>query len=368
MELASLTYFIWIVLFLIISWTSKPKYTPYLYIVFGVSFVISKVPLAGGILILEALLCYYVSKKQKQHNWWLVIFTIVVIFTAFLMVKYYSTKFSFIFPLGISYFTFRLIHYVQENYRQRLRKHSLIEFLTYVTFLPTYLVGPINLFPAFLTNLRRRKWDSNQFSLGIERTLYGYAQLIIIGNFVVNYLIKNWIAVHPITENNFLQMCINSAHMWLDLYIRFSAYSSIAIGISAMAGFNIIENFNYPFFASNIRDFWQRWHISLTGWCREYIFAPLAAITRKPFIAIGVTMITIGVWHELSFRYILWGLYHTIGIIFYEKYAGISKGIQSEKKWLISIQKGFGTSFTIIFVVMSFPITSLLNDLIMEVF
>jgi alginate O-acetyltransferase complex protein AlgI len=366
MEFVTVAFLVWILLFVVVSWLSVNKYRPYILVAFGLAFVFIKVPLAGVILVTESLLCYYVSYKRKYLQWKSAIVTISIVFIAFLLCKYYASRSLFVLPLGISYFTFRLIHYVQESFKQRLRNHNLIEFIAYMTFFPTYMAGPINLFPEFLNNLRRRKWDNSKFSYGLERIVYGYAQLIILGNFVLNYLLKNWIALNFSEVSNFMGSIIHSVQIWLDLYIRFSAYSSIAIGIAAMTGFTVPENFNYPFLATNIRDFWQRWHMSLTNWCREYIFTPLAAITRKPFIAIGATMITIGIWHELSLRYILWGLYHSVGIIVYEKYSRFVKGKIPDNKAFLMFQKITGIAFTLVFVVMSFPVTSIVNNLLMN--
>jgi alginate O-acetyltransferase complex protein AlgI len=366
MNFVSVGFIVWFVLFVSVSWLSANKYRPYILVAFGLLFVLFKVPLAGAILLVESLLCYYISRKSRPIKWTLVVVTISVIFIAFLLCKYFASKGKIVLPLGISYFTFRLIHYIQESYRKRLRDHSLIEFLAYMTFFPTYLVGPINPFPEFLNNLRRREWDGSRFSYGLERVVYGYAQLIILGNFIVNYLLKNWIIVHLSTDNKFLGLVVHSVQLWLDLYIRFSAYSSIAIGIAAMSGFTVPENFNYPFLATNIREFWQRWHMSLTNWCREYIFTPLAAITRKPFIAIGATMITIGIWHELSLRYILWGFYHAVGIIVYEKYSKMMKGQIPDNKAIVMFQRISGVALTLVFVILSFPVTTIVNNFLMN--
>lgn len=108
--------------------------------------------------------------------------------------------------------------------------------------------------------------------------------------------------------------------MWMNLYIQFSGYSDIAIGVSKMCGITVMENFNYPFIASNINDFWKRWHISLTSWSKEYVFIPIASATRKPFLAVVLAMMVIAFWHEISIRYVAWGLYHGCGIAVWHIY------------------------------------------------
>jgi alginate O-acetyltransferase complex protein AlgI len=366
MDFTSTIVLAWIFSFIVVSLIAGNKYYPYVLIAFGLAFVFSTAPLAGAILSVESLFCYYVCLRRKPNQWLYALLSVVVVFVAFLLCKYLASENSLVLPLGISYFSFRLIHYVQETFRQRIREHSLVEFFAYMTFFPTYIIGPINLFPEFLKNIRRRNWDSSQFSYGLERIIYGYAQLVILGNFVVNHLLRNWMAVNLTEDHGIANLFVQSLHMWLDLYVRFSAYSSIAIGIAATAGFTVPENFNYPFLSSNIREFWQRWHMSLTNWCREYVFAPVAAITRRPYLAIGATMITIGIWHELSLRYILWGIYHSLGIIVFEKFSILTKGIPSGNKIVAIGRKTAGIVVTLVFVILSFPVTSLINNFLMS--
>jgi D-alanyl-lipoteichoic acid acyltransferase DltB (MBOAT superfamily) len=365
MEFVSLVFFGWAASFIAIVWLIPGRYTQYIIAAFGITFIFIIAPIAGIILLAESLICYYAVQQHRKPQWIYTLLSISIVFTAFLVCKYLTLKNSILFPLGIAYFTFRLIHYVQEKYKNRLREHSFAEFMAYITFFPTYLIGPINLFPEFLQDLRRRRWDDSKFSYGIERMIYGYVQLVI-GNFLINFLLKNWVSANIISTSDFINQFVYSVQFWLDLYVRFSAYTSIVIGISEMAGFNLPENFNYPFFATNIREFWQRWHMSLTNWCREYIYKPLAAITRNPFLAIGATMITIGIWHELSFRYILWGLYHSLGIIIYEKYSSLKRGKPVKNKILMVISKPVGIFLTIIFVILSIPIAGIINNLIMN--
>ena len=365
MDFVSIGFLVWLLLFIIVSWIPG-GYSYYILVVFGLAFVLNSSLLAGAILITESLLCYYVCRYLNSRGWLYLTVSVTLVFTAFLLCKFLASENVFVFPLGISYFTFRLIHYNLESYKQKLRDHSFIEFLAYMTFFPTYLVGPINLFPEFLQNLRRRKWNSSQFSYGLERLVYGYAQLVIIGNYLIDHLMQNWMFINNTSDQSYSHLFVKSLHSWLDLYIRFSAYSSIAIGISAMVGFNVPENFNYPFVATNIREYWQRWHMSLTNWCREYIFVSIAAITRKPFLAIGVTMITIGVWHEISLRYVLWGLYHAIGIIVYERYSKFIQGKIPTNKAFVMVKKKLGVAITLVFVIMSFPIITIVDNFIMR--
>src|SRR5690606_22484260 len=98
------------------------------------------------------------------------------------------------------------------------------------------------------------------------------------------------------------------------LYFKFSGYSDIAIGVSRLLGFRVMENFHYPFIAQNIGDFWKRWHISLSSWCRDYAYMPVWSRLRNGALAALASMLILGLWHELSWRYLAWGLYHGAGI------------------------------------------------------
>ena len=372
MEFVSLDYLAWLILFQILVWTVGNRMLPWCLCGVGFSFVIITAPLSGTILLVQALISYWFTETGRAGRGRYALLLIAGVSSIFLAFKYRTSTSGLALPLGISYYTFRLIHYIQERFRNNIRKHTMIEFLAYISFLPTLLIGPINRFPEFLTDVRRRTWNTARFSRGLERVFYGYAQLIILGNFVVNHVVRDWL-INPARPDDFMSLVFQSMHMWLDLYVRFSAYSSIAIGVSLMAGFHVPENFNYPFLATNIKFFWQRWHMSLTQWCRDYIFVPVSSVTRRPYFAIALTMVVIGVWHELSLRYILWGLYHTAGIIVQGKWSAIRirRGpVMGGWAGRVTCQVSYGVSVgvTLVFVVLSFPITHVLNDMLKGLF
>jgi alginate O-acetyltransferase complex protein AlgI len=174
-------------------------------------------------------------------------------------------------------------------------------------------------------------------------------------SFVGNYLLS-------IKLNDFSNSLIES-HLWLASYIQmfkfaansyfqFAGYSDVAIGLSLLFGFNIIENFNFPFVAQNIADFWRRWHISLSEWCRDYVFYPFLSITRNGRISIIISMLILGIWHEISIRYILWGIMHSIAITIWYRYEG--SVIQKKIAKFSIIQKSLGIFITLNFVMLSF--------------
>ncbi|MEO1713844.1 MAG: MBOAT family O-acyltransferase, partial [Bacteroidota bacterium] len=222
-------------------------------------------------------------------------------------------------PLGLSYYSFRQIHYALEKYKGKLDRHNFQDYAAYLFFLPTILLGPIHRFQPFLRSIYRRRWDQRLFSEGLERILYGYAKIVIIGNFLITNLLTR------------LSMALEEQYLWLSTYTRvlvytlntyfqFAGFSDVAIGLALLMGFRVMENFNAPFSAPNLNEFWNRWHISLSSWCKDYVYTTTASITRKPILGILLTMVVIGLWHEISWRYLLWGAVHGIGIAIWHLY------------------------------------------------
>jgi alginate O-acetyltransferase complex protein AlgI len=123
-------------------------------------------------------------------------------------------------------------------------------------------------------------------------------------------------------------------------YVQFAGYSDLAIGAGLLWGIRVIENFNYPFLATNMQDFWRRWHISLSSWCRDYVFQPIIAFSRNKWIALSAAMLVLALWHEISGRYILWGIFHGTLVLlttrFRETAPGLSKFINehSAGRWI----------------------------------
>ncbi len=176
------------------------------------------------------------------------------------------------------------------------------------------------------------------------------------------------VSLISVEQHPYLSNFIEALIYWIDLYLRFSAYSDIAIGVSAMMGFTIIENFNYPFLSVNISDFWRRWHISLTSWCRDYIYKPTAALTRQPMLAIFVTMLVIGLWHEFTIKYIIWGLYHAGGIAVQQRWSKLRDNLpQFSTVFMQNLERTIATVLTLIFVVYSFVVTRAAQTFILDI-
>jgi D-alanyl-lipoteichoic acid acyltransferase DltB (MBOAT superfamily) len=223
--------------------------------------------------------------------------------------------------LGFSYLAFRLIHVLRDRQMGRLPELSLPEFVTYVVFFPALAAGPIDRAERFTRDLR------NDFSLTPEETLLG-GQRIFLGLFK-KFVVADTLALIALNDALATQVR-TTGWMWVivyayafQIYFDFSGYTDIAIGIARLVGIKLPENFAAPYIKPNLTQFWNSWHMSLTQWFRSYFFNPfnrwLRGFKTLPawsMILLGqvATMFLIGLWHGITFNFILWGLWHGVGL------------------------------------------------------
>jgi len=222
-------------------------------------------------------------------------------------------------PLGISYFTFKLIHYLIEHGRDKFNEHTIFQFLTYIFLFPIYTAGPIERFDHFQQhwNSQNRREDIIE---GLTRISYG-----LIKKFFVAGVILSSVISHHDTESALIRLdALAFYEVWafvivsyLLIYMDFSSYSDIAIGSSRILGFRIMENFNWPILATNITLLWKRWHMTLTSWCQAYVYMPTIGLSRNPYLAIILTFLAVGLWHGGAITWVAWGLYQGIGVCGY---------------------------------------------------
>lgn len=225
--------------------------------------------------------------------------------------------FSIIMPLGISFFTFKLISYVIEVHRQHISPcKDLVAFGTYIAFFPTILSGPIDRPQKFLPQLDYvKKWDTANLTEGLQQILWGMFKKMVIADNL--YLVVNdtWTNDALSGSTYFLGMCLYSIQMYTD----FSGYSDMAIGVGKLLGIKIAVNFKNPFFSRNVAEYWRGWHMSLTTWLTDYVFTPLNIAFRDygkfgMSIAIIINLVLIGMWHGANLTFAIFGLYH--GLLF----------------------------------------------------
>lgn len=219
-------------------------------------------------------------------------------------------------PFGLSYFTFKQIHYVLESSRGRLPPYRLPDYLCYTFLLSTMTAGPIERFDHFLNN-RSDGWSTADFLEGLQRISIGLVKKFVFASTLLlkivdvedpQSLVDRLSYLPPWKVGGFLLVA------YLYTYLDFSAYTDIAVGVARLFGIRIMENFNYPFLATNIAEFWKRWHMTLAGWCQAYVYMPLLGKTRQPYAALYGTFVAMGLWHGISWSWVAWGLYHATGV------------------------------------------------------
>ena len=215
-------------------------------------------------------------------------------------------------PLGISFYTLQGIAYIVDIYKNKYQiEKNFIHFLLYMSFFPVFLQGPISRYEQLEKQLiTYHKFDYKQFCFGLQLALWGLFKKLVISNRL--NMISNEI-FDKNTEYTGVIMLLSGMCYALELYTDFSGAVDISRGIAQSMNINLIQNFNFPNSATSIKDFWSRWHISLSTWLRDYIYIPLGGNRKgnfRKYINITITFFVSGLWHGVGFKFIIWGLLH----------------------------------------------------------
>lgn len=220
-------------------------------------------------------------------------------------------------PIGISFFTFQALSYVVDVYYKKTKPDTLFHVGLYISFFPQLIAGPIIQYNSVADQIRSRKSSFDKISVGICRFTTGLGKKVLLSNCFAAIAdnVFQWSAIGTDRETVPAMLAwLGSFAYTLQIYFDFSAYSDMAIGLALCFGFKFGENFNYPYIAASISDFWKRWHISLTDWFREYVYFPLGGsrvanqdhMVRNMFV---VWLLT-GIWHGANWTFIFWGLFY----------------------------------------------------------
>lgn len=219
---------------------------------------------------------------------------------------------NLIMPIGISFYTFQEISYIVDVYRNpELSQKNLLNLGLYISFFPQLIAGPIVRYHDINEQIIERTENLSQFANGIERFIIGLSKKLLIANAMAQVCDKIYSA--DFFSYGTYAAWIAAIAYALQIYYDFSGYSDMAIGLAKMFGFDLLENFNYPYAASSITDFWKRWHISLTNFFRDYVYIPLGGNrkgSKRTVLNRYIVFFTTGLWHGASFSFILWGLAH----------------------------------------------------------
>ena len=297
----------------------EPKYT--LLMIFSIIFTYffgllidkyrkhSKLFLTFSILISVGILVYfkYINFIIQNINLWL------------------TNKIDFIYvilPIGISFYTFQMISYVIDVYRGQAKvQKNILKLAMYVSLFPQLIAGPIVRYTTVEEEIENRTHTFEKFAIGVRRFIIGLGKKVLIAN-VLGELTAIFLASK---EMSVLYYWLYGIAAMLQIYFDFSGYSDMAIGLGKMFGFDFLENFNYPYIATSITDFWRRWHISLSSWFRDYIYIPLGGnrVSKLRWLRnILVVWMLTGLWHGAAWNFIIWGTFFGILLIVEKLFLG----------------------------------------------
>ena len=241
-------------------------------------------------------------------------------------------------PIGISFYTFQALSYVIDVYRGKVQPQiNIIYFAAYITMFPQLIAGPIVTYSEIEYQLGRQKLNFVKAGAGVERLIFGLAKKVLLAN----NLGLLYTAIQSADERSVLTAWLGAIAYTLQIYFDFSGYSDMAIGLGKMLGFDFPENFDHPYLAASITEFWRKWHMTLSGWFRDYVYIPLGGNrvrAGRHILNIMIVWMLTGLWHGAGWNFVLWGVYYGILLII-EKYILIPlcKGLPSLVKHIYTM-------------------------------
>ena len=243
-------------------------------------------------------------------------------------------------PVGISFYTFQIMSYVIDLYRGTIKPQKrIVPFALYISLFPQLIAGPIVKYREIADQLKNRRESLHTFSSGMTRFVVGLSKKLLLAN----TLGAVYTSVQALGADG-----ISTATAWIgivcytmQIYFDFSGYSDMAIGLGGMFGFKFSENFNYPYIATSVTDFWRRWHISLSTWFREYVYIPLGGNRRgtaRTIVNLMAVWLLTGLWHGAAWNFVMWGVYYGVLLIL-EKYVldGVLKKIPGAVRYVLTM-------------------------------
>lgn len=257
--------------------------------------------------------------------------------------------YNIVLPLGISFYTFQNLSYIIDVYMKNVKVNkNIFDYSTYVVLFPQLIAGPIVRYRDVEEELKTRECSFSMFSFGIQKFIIGLSKKVLIAN-SIGEMINVLYDIPSMSVFTYILIAIGYS---LQIYYDFSGYSDMAIGLGRMFGFNFLENFNYPFIASSITDFWRRWHMSLSRFFKDYVYIPLGGSrkgSKRLVLNLFVVWLLTGIWHGANYNFILWGLFF-FTVLVLEKFF---------LKEFLSKHKIFGHIYSILIIILSFVIFSI---------
>lgn len=227
-----------------------------------------------------------------------------------------------ILPVGISFYTFQAIAHTVDVYRRHLRlKMDFLEYMFYLSFFPLLLAGPITRPGIMLQQMRENKEvNPRLLYTGLWLVMMGVLKKCVVADYMAQF--NNWAFDEPMLYNGF-ELLMATVGFSMQIYCDFSGYSDMSIGIAAMMGFRLRENFNFPYQSLNVSEFWRRWHISLSTWFRDYVYIPLGGNRTdrlRLYFNNFLTMVVAGLWHGSTMMFALWGALHGVALVVHKMF------------------------------------------------
>ena len=220
-------------------------------------------------------------------------------------------------PVGISFFTFQGLSYVIDVYRDReMCAKSIVKLALYISLFPQLIAGPIVIYHDVANQIDHRETPPELTADGIRRFVLGLGKKLLLANTAGR--MADLVFTATAQQLDIRVAWLGALCYCLQIYFDFSGYSDMAIGLGRMFGFQFLENFNYPYVSSSIKEFWRRWHISLSSWFRDYLYIPLGGNRKgklRTEVNKGIVFFCTGLWHGASWNFVLWGLWHGVFII-----------------------------------------------------
>lgn len=297
------------------------------------------------------LFLLFLSKSPDSNKKKVCIIECILLLIPLFFIKYgnYIIPNQYIFfPLGVSFFSFQAVSLIADYYNKKIeKKPGIFQVFSYLTFFVTVVSGPITRYNTFSNGFQKNSFSTERLNSGIERFTIGLSKKMLLADklSIISSYYFDGIANHIVGST--AGMWIGALAYSLQLYFDFSGYSDMAIGIGEILGFQIPENFNYPYTAKSISDFWRKWHISLSQWFRDYIYIPLGgnrcSVLRHIFNMLVVWLFT-GIWHGSTWNFIVWGLLY-FALLILEKYC---KSFAS----FLEKHKVFGHLYSLFFILL----------------
>lgn len=321
----------------------RGKWRNAVLLLFSIAFYAWGEPLFVFLMLASTLANYMfglILEKTSKRKLWL---CIAVIFDVALLAVFKYTSFisqniaaltgndrlivSIVLPIGISFFTFQMMSYIFDvYYRSSKAQHNPFYVALYITLFPQLIAGPIVRYQQVENEITERHETFADFSEGVRRFIYGLSKKVLLANYFAQIADNTF----DFYKNPSVALAwLGAVAYALQIYYDFSGYSDMAIGLGRMFGFHFLENFNYPYIASSVTDFWRRWHISLSTWFRDYVYIPLGGnrVSKTRWILnLFVVWILTGIWHGANWTFLLWGLLYFC-LLLVEKMTGFTKKI-----------------------------------------